>query len=160
MYFWKTQLLAEDVKKKTINEASFKNYYMGTSVLTTICFYLAMLQPPENMRAWATESLITLIITIVGINVAFKANGGGSGHRFIEKAVIFSFPLLIKVIVAGLIIGVVIGALEMAGTSKFQLEWGTTISIIVIEVVFYWRLVTHIKRAANHEGALALKTGS
>ncbi|ACM19359.1 hypothetical protein Geob_0997 [Geotalea daltonii FRC-32] len=148
MYFWKTRLLEEDLKRNSINETGFKNYYMGTSVLTTICFYLAMLQPPENMQALATESLVTLIITIVGINAAFKANGGGTGSRFIEKAVSLSFPLLIKVMVAGLVVGVVIGVLEMAGTSKFQLEWGTTISIIAIEAVFYWRLVAHIKRTA------------
>jgi len=100
------------------------------------------------MQALVTESLVTLLITIIGINAAFKANGGGTGTRFIEKAVLLSFPLLIKVMVAGLVVGVVTGVLEMAGTSKFQLEWGTSISIIAIEAVFYWRLVTHIRRAA------------
>jgi|SRR6185369_4228841 len=149
MYLWKTRLLAEDLKQNSINETSFKNYYMGTSVLTTICYYLATLQPPENMLASATESLVTLIITIVGINAAFKANGGGTGIRFIEKTVSLSFPLLIKVCVAGLAVGVIIGILDIiAGIGKFQLDWGTSISVMAIEVVFYWRLVTHIKRTA------------
>ncbi len=148
MYFWKTQLLAEDLKKNSINETDLKNYYMGTTVLTTICSSLALLQPPDNMPASVTESLVTLFITILGINAAFKANGGGTGTRFIEKSVLLFFPLMIKVMVVGLVVGMVIGVLEMAGTSKFQLEWGTTISIIAIEALFYWRLVTHIKRTA------------
>jgi hypothetical protein len=147
MYIWKTSLLAEDLRSNLVDETSFKNYYLASSLLTAICFYLTILQPNQNFPALATEALGTLTVTILGINAAFAANGGAGGVRFIERIISLAFPLLIKVFLAGMGVGLIAGILEVLGMTKPQLEWGTAVSAIAIQVVFYLRLVTHIRRA-------------
>lgn len=147
MYFWKTSLLSEDLRSDLIDEASFKNYYLASSLLTAACFYLAILQPNQNFSALATEALGTLIVTILGINAAFAANGGASGARFIERIISLAFPLLIKVFIAGIGVGLIAGIFEILGMTKLLVEWGTAVSAIAIQVAFYLRLVTHIRRA-------------
>jgi len=72
MYLWKTEQLVEDLRRSSLGEEHFKSYYLATSVFTSICFYLALLGPRENMPALATEALGAVIITILGINTAFK----------------------------------------------------------------------------------------
>ena len=95
MYFWRTSHLVQKLREGALGEADFKSYYLATSILTSVCFYLAILQPRESMFALAFEAIGAVAITIFGINAAFKANGGPEGARFVEKAVSISFPLLI-----------------------------------------------------------------
>lgn len=99
MYFWRTLQLVKDLRTEALGEADFKNYYLATSILVSICFYIALIEPRENMFALGLEAVGTALITILGINAAFKANGGSDGVRFVEKAIAISFPLLMKVLV-------------------------------------------------------------
>lgn len=145
MYFWKTPQLVEGLRNSSVSEADFKSYYLATSILTTIAFYLVMLEPRENMPALAIEALGAVIITILGINAAFNANGGPVGSRFVEKAVSISFPLLIKVLVAGFVLGFVVGFSTALGVSKYQGEWANAVGTLAIQSVFVWRLVVHMK---------------
>lgn len=145
MYFWRTHRLVEDLRKGSLCETDFKNYYLATSILTTICFYLAQLEPRENMPALAIEVLGAVVITIIGINAAFKANGSSAGGRFVEKAVSISFPLLIKVLLAGLVLGLVVGFSMAFGISKCQAEWVNAVGTLAVQTVFVWRLVAHVR---------------
>ena len=49
MYIWKTENLVEDLKSNKVTERNFKNYYLASSLLMMISYYLAMTDPPENM---------------------------------------------------------------------------------------------------------------
>jgi len=145
MYFWKTDLLVADLRKSALGEKDFKNYYLATSILIVVGFYLTMLEAREDMLALAIEAIGTLVVTVVGLNAAFTANGGPAGVRFLEKAVSISFPLLMRVVAAGFAMGFLIGALEIYGINKSQMEWVGTTAIIAIQGVFFWRLVVHVR---------------
>jgi ABC-type antimicrobial peptide transport system permease subunit len=145
MYLWKTHLLVAELKANSINENSLKNYYLATSILVSVCYYLALLEPRENFLAHAVEAIGTIVVTVLGINAAFKANGGVAGSGFLNKVVSIFFPLLIKVFVASLALGVLLAVLEQSGTSKSETAWVTSISIIAIQIVIFWRLVVHVR---------------
>ena len=157
MYFWKTNLLVEELAKGPLEENILKNYYLATSILLSIAFYLASITPPENLYLLTVETIGVLIVTIVGLNAAFAANGGNSGTRFLEKIVAISFPLLIRMTAAAIALGLlwvffcvalevrIFHKLQLEWVSSILFEWGTSILIIVIQVVFYQRLVTHVK---------------
>lgn len=148
MYFWRTPQLVQDLRTEALGEADFKSYYLATSILTSICFYFAILEPRENSFALALEAVGGVMITILGINAAFKANGGGAGARFIEKAVSISFPLLMKVLAAGFALGIIVVFSTEVGLSKCQGEWVTAVGTLAIQTVFVWRLIVHV-RATN-----------
>lgn len=145
MYFWKTDNLVAELKEGSVSEENFKNYYLGTSILTLVSFYLALLESPTNLSAMAIEAIGSIGATIFGLKYAFNANGGNSGTQFINKALSISFPLLIKVTVVGFILGVVLVFFEELGVKSLQIEWMLSLSIIFIQIVFFWRLSVHIK---------------
>lgn len=149
MYIWKTDKLVEDLRQSPLAEIELKNYYVSTSVLTTIAIYLGFMEPREDMLALAAEAIGGAMITFFGINAAFKANGGVGGSRFIEKAVSISFPLLVKVLVAGLVFGGIVGSLAVTlGLTKSQGEWTSAVGVLLIQSIYMWRLAFHI-RATN-----------
>ncbi|WP_232415332.1 MULTISPECIES: hypothetical protein [Methylotenera] len=145
MYFWKTHLLVDSLKQGSIEPNVLKNYYLASSLLYSVCYYLALLVPPTNSAALAIEAIGILTITVFGLNAVFKANGGSSGIGFLEKIVSISFPLFIKVFVSGIALGILLEILKALGFSKFQTEWLTSISVIFIQVIFFWRLAVHVK---------------
>lgn len=147
MYFWRTELLVDELQKNSIGENSLKNYYLATAILVTVSFYLALLQPRENLLALAAEASGTLAVTILGVNAAFNANRGSAGVDFLNKAISISFPLLIKVLVAGLVLGIGLAVMESSGVSQAAREWVQSIGTVAITAVLYLRLVVHIRNA-------------
>ena len=146
MYFWKTKLLVDELQNNSIGEKSLKNYYVATSILVTVGYYLAFLDPRENVLALAVEAVATIVVTIIGLNAALNANGGPSGVGFLNKIVSISFPLLIKVLGAGFALGIVLVVMESSGANQTDVEWVQSIASIAIQIVMFWRLVVHIKR--------------
>lgn len=146
MYFWKTDALVSELKQGSLSEENFKNYYLATSILTLIGYYLARLELPTNMSAFALEAIGSIGVAIFGLNIIFNANGGNSGSYFLNKTMSISFPLLMKTVIAGLALGVLQALCKIYGVEKDAIEWLNSISIIFIQIVFYWRLSVHIKR--------------
>lgn len=146
MYFWKTHLLVEDLKNNSLDETNLKNYYLATSILISVCYYLAMMSPKAYPPAMVFEAISTIIITVLGINAAFKANGGPSGVHFLNKVVSITFPLLIKVLISGFVLGIFVEMLTIAGASQLQTDWVTSIAIVIMQIVLYWRLAVHVRR--------------
>ena len=147
MYFWKTGSLVEDLKNNEVTERNFKNYYLASSLLMMISYYLAMTAPPENMTMMLIEAISSIGITVFGIGFVFKCNGGDSGSNFINKALCLSFPLMVKVFVAGFFIGVVAaGFMEAGSLSQQVIEIAYMALGLLLQVIFFWRLAVHIQR--------------
>ena len=102
MHYWNTKSLAERLKNNELNQAEYKNYYIATAVLILIGFYSVILEPPETLSAVLFEAIGSIFVSIIGLNIIFKVNGGNSGVGYLDRVVSLSFPLLMKVVVAGL----------------------------------------------------------
>lgn len=135
----------DSLRKIPTEQDVLKNYYLATSIFTSAIYYFATLAPSENFLALAIEAIGTVVVTILGINAVFKANGGSRGVRFLEKIVLISFPLLIKVFVFGLAAGILIVVLRGSGSNNSETGWFTAITGIAVQIVFFWRLVVHVR---------------
>jgi hypothetical protein len=146
MYYWKTKKLAENLKKNALNQAEYKNYYLATSVLILIGYYLVILDPPKTLLAVLFEAIGSILITIIGLNIIFRVNGGNSGVSFLDRVVSLSFPLLIKIVVVGFALGIVLETLrQLGGANDEQLNWLYSSSVLLIQVGFFWRLKVYIQ---------------
>ena len=120
-------------------------YYIYTCVLTLIGFYLSMLEPRETSYAILFEAIGTIVITVIGLHIIFIENGGDEGTDFLNRVVSLSFPLLIKVVVAGFILAIVLEILREFGLSAEQIDWLYSVSIVFIQAIFFLRIRAHIK---------------
>lgn len=144
MYYWNTPALVAELRGDSVSEADFKGYYLFSSVLAMLSVYLVALDTRENLQAWGLEAVVATLIMILGVNAAYAANGGAGGSRFVEKAVAISFPLLLKTLAAGALVGFI----SVFWLGERQGEWIQTITSLIIQAVFVWRLIVHV-RATN-----------
>lgn len=155
MYFWNTKALARELSANTLNKKHYKNYYLVTALLITLVYYYAMYSPYADARIIGLECISTLIILFVGIQSAYKANGGDQGNHFLGRITALSFPILVQTTVAGFVFGLVLfglyWGLSLANTVfDYWFEWYISAFTIFLQVLFFTRLVYYIKAVATH----------
>ena len=50
MYFWRTDLLIEDLKQNRVTYADFKNYYLVSSILILLSFFALSQAETEDLK--------------------------------------------------------------------------------------------------------------
>ncbi len=148
MYFWNTGKLVGDLRNDLVTERNFKNYYMASSLIMMASYYLAMTAPRENMVIMLVEAIGSIIITVFGINYVFKRNGGDGGHSFVNRALALSLPLMIKLFLAGMLIGIIETIANELAIPKKTLDIAGAALLLLIQLVFFWRLAVHIQRVS------------
>jgi hypothetical protein len=150
MYYWKTKDLAAQIKEGDISEELKKNYYVASSVIATAFMYMAIAGGTQNGIATLAECILLIIITVIGINITFKSNGGNEGLNYISRVVMLSLPILIKLIILSLLGGIAIGIAIVAvvGASgevdTILSQWGATVISALAQVLFFWRINVHL----------------
>lgn len=144
MYFWRTDKLAADIKANVLSDVSKKNYFIGWSVITSLAMTLFAIGGTDNVQAHLVEGLLTILITILGINATFKTNGG---HDYIARMVALSFTLQIKFFVVGLLGGLIFGIASFIfkHESIYLSPWLDVLISIGMQIAIFWRLNVHLK---------------
>lgn len=146
MYFWKTKELAKKIKNSELSETNKKNYYLGGTIFLYLSMYLMFAQPRTNIYILLLEAALMLLITIFGISISFKSNGGNTGTDYIYRMVIVSFPISIKLFLLslplGFVVGIVVGVLSLPIN---YIELSTSTLMIFIQILFFWRINAAIK---------------
>lgn len=93
MYLWKTRILAENIKNGSLEQKDFKKYLIAVATLTLFCFYMAILKSPGNIYMIMFEITGSILITIFGINITFRTNGGNEGVEYLNRYISLSLPL-------------------------------------------------------------------
>ncbi len=145
MYIWRTKRLAEDLKSGNIKENDFKNYYIATSVIFLLGFYISLLEPVEVIEAMVFEAIGEIVVTIIALNIIFHSNGGDNGESYLNRVVSLSLPLLIKVFAVSIPLAIVLETMRELGSSTIQISWSYSIAIVLIQIVFFWRIKSHIQ---------------
>ena len=146
MYFWKTNKLSNEIKENTLTENDWKQYYLAVSILLLISIYSTQLVPRINIESLIVEGVLSVAITVIGINITFKTNQNNNGTNFIARITALSFPIAIKIATLSFLYGIGIGvAKEMLALSTENKEWATTIFTVLIQVLFFWRINVHLK---------------
>ena len=64
MYFWNTKQLIQDIKTKQVTQAEFKNYYIGSAVITLLLVMLLNIAPTSTPRYAISEFICLSLIHI------------------------------------------------------------------------------------------------
>lgn len=144
MYFWKTAQLANAIKTDTITGQDRKNYYLGTSIITLSVMYLAIIGGTDNIKITLIEGLLSLAIMVAGIHWTFKTN---PGKDYIERVILLSFPIFIKIYTFAFLAGIAIGIFYASGQPEtdHRTSWLTLALGIAIQVIYFWRLNKHLQ---------------
>ena len=155
MYFWNTKALAHELSANTLHKKQYKNYYLVTALLISVVYYYGMYSPYGDVRVIGAEAILTLLIMFMGIQGAYRANGGDEGEHFLVFITALSFPILVQTTVAGIVFGLVLLAvyfgLNLEGTAFDDwFEWCISAFTIFLQILFFTRLVSYMKRVAAH----------
>lgn len=145
MYIWKTDKLSSEIKENTLTEKDWKHYFLASAILITLSMYMIQTMPRTNMISLMVEAILMIVITVIGINIAFKSNQENKGTNFVARITALSFPLSIKIIATSFVFGIILGFLnEMDPISIENEEWAYTAFTVVIQIIFFWRIKVHL----------------
>lgn len=147
MYFWNTNALAEDIKNDVLSDNDWKQYYLAGSIFMTLSMYLVSLSPKTNILSTLVEAIAIIGIIIFGVQITFNTEQKGNRNDigYIPKMVALSFPILIKLFVLSFLIGLIYGGvIEIQALSIDIQAWINTVFSIIIEILVFWRINTHL----------------
>jgi hypothetical protein len=145
MYIWKTKSLAVDIKNNKLESKELKKYYLAMSIFMTLAMYLTALSPRENMIVVLVEVIAIIGVLIFGVSFTYQSNGGDDGTNYISRMTVLALPISIKIFLLSLLVGVCIGVVgEIALLSETVIEWVMTVFIVIMQIIFFWRINVHL----------------
>jgi len=145
MYLWKINNLVSELRKESLTQENFKNYYLVSSVIVILSAYVMALYTPTNLTHNWADAIGTILVTIIGLNLAFKANGGNTGSHFLNKTISIYVPLTIRITVASTLVIIPLVVLELFFSVRISEEWFLSILTLSLNIIFFWRLFVHLK---------------
>lgn len=155
MYYWNTKALAHELAEDTLSKQHYKNYYLAAALLVSAVYYYGMYSPYSDIRVIGIEAVLTLLIMLFGIQRTYQANGADQGVHFLNRITALSFPILMQNTVFGIVFGLVLlGIYQYFGLAQtaFEMwyEWCVSAFTIFLQILFFTRLVSYMKRVAAH----------
>jgi len=148
MIHWDTKKLAVALKNKTLKENEKLMYLLASSISFAVLLFMASLPPGESNQVYlVTSTLMSLIVLIAGLFIAFQRNANGDNRAFIERVICLSWPLGVKQFLALLPISIFL-------QTSLNQETGDLIWLgvaTIAEIIFYWRLVHWIQHISQLE---------
>lgn len=162
MYLWNIKALKKNLSTQALTEAQTFWYFFAVLTLEALFYNMISLVPREEpLDVWDyVDYLGTVIFTIGGTYVAYRANGGASGRQFLSRY----FPLMWVLTIRFLawMIPILIGVgLLMFGIAMILLDTESEdpdfssisrymlIASWVWFLVFYYRLAVHMRDVAK-----------
>jgi len=147
MYFWKIDRLKEDIKNGELVEKDKFIYALIYIVLCEVALYTMAWIPIEDGNVWdVIDTVVNVLIVLVGTIYAYKANGGNTGSdflgRFFSIGFVVSvrfFVLLIPIMVVLVLYYYVLTEDELIATTAIDV-----VPFIVWYAALYWRICKHI----------------
>ena len=155
MYYWNTKALAHELAEDTLSKQHYKNYYLAAALVVSAVYYYGMYSPYYDVRVIGVEAVLTLVIMLIGVQRVYQANGGDQGIHFLNRITALSFPILMQNTVFGVVFGVVLLAIYQyfgLAQTAFEMwyEWCVSAFTIFLQVLFFTRLVSYMKRVKAH----------
>lgn len=152
MYFWKLDALKKQLAEQGLTEYQVYCYILVYVSLSVIGMELMRYLPAESPNLWTyAESVLNIVIPILGSILIFRANGGTSGSQFAARY--FSVGLVVTIRFLVLLIPVTIA---MGIYWYFTYEGVETSTSFIDVAVFsawyallYANIVKHVRAVAQ-----------
>ena len=162
MYLWDIKALKKKLVTQSLTEAQVFAYFLAVLTLDTLMYQLSTLFPgTEPTDVWDyVEYVVTVIFTVGGTLVVYRANGGASGRQFLLRYFPLMWVLTIRFLVFMIPILIVAGAVMFGFSESLfdpEAEEAESMSITrallvaswVWFLVFYYRLAVHMRAIAK-----------
>jgi len=148
MYFWKTALLAKDIKENLLSDNDWKKYYLASAIFVSLCMYFLRVSPPDETLIVLVEAILVIGIIIFGVQATYNTNlaGDGSNSNYVQRMVALSFPISLKIFALAILFGVILGVSnEIAPIEQSVQVYVYSAFGVVAEALIFWRLNVHLK---------------
>jgi hypothetical protein len=154
MYFWKIDLLKEDIRNGSFGERETFIYILIYIGLNALAYeFMAYFPAYENAALIDhIESIAYILIPLIGTFLAYRANNGASGKNFAGKY--FSISFVVSIRAMALIFPLVLAWLGYFYITS-DLKESDSMSFMEIAVglgiysAIYWRIIANIKDVTN-----------
>lgn len=153
MNFWKIDPILEDFRNGSMAETTKFHYLIAILVIESLGLY-GVTVFPTGYSAWheAGLAVLDLAILIGGCFACFHANTAFDGQRFVERAIILTLPITVRILALfGGFLVVIAGVslvldYDIAESWGFGLDAGVTVAIIS---VYVWWLYGAFKKLSR-----------
>ena len=152
MYFWKIDLLKQQLSTHGLTEKQLYYYILAYVALSAIGIEAIGYIPEVSPNSWSyVQSILNVTIPILGTIMAFRANGGESGVQFAGRY--FSIGLVATIRFMVLLIPIMI-AMMIYWFSSYGMEneiptTGIEVALFSIwDALLYAYIAKHVRQVA------------
>ncbi|MGH1374913.1 MAG: hypothetical protein ACRBCK_01085 [Alphaproteobacteria bacterium] len=154
MYIWNIKALKQDLQADTLGEKAKFVYMFISALIFTAILEISSRIPSEvdysEDVGWIIV-VVDMLVAVLGMICAFRANGGSCGRDFLGKYFSISFVVGIRFIPLGTALIVLAGVINGAfAVTQYEVSDALGSDIIfeavgtLIMALFYWRICKHI----------------
>lgn len=152
MHFWNTNALIQELREEKLTERGKMKYALALFLLGNVFFYGAQGLYSSTGFLLVLEMLAVLAITVGGVVWCYLTNAKGDNKSFVERFIVLSLPITIRLFVLGFIVYVayvILGFIILGEVFDTFVERYTTFDllfIVVFEALFYvWLRLAIVK---------------
>jgi multisubunit Na+/H+ antiporter MnhF subunit len=149
VYFWNVERLRADLRERPVPPVEVVRY--AAAILVT--WGATSFMPVADTEFRVGDGILlalTVLVTVVGLWTAYRANGGPHGidlaGRFLALGWVIGLRLMVLCLALLVIMVVIVLVLAFRGQelSDRSIELSAWTMVLVVEIVFYWRLTHHL----------------
>jgi hypothetical protein len=160
IHLWRTERLARDLAADRVSEQSAAHYMMVGAALYVQANYSALWFGAYRDWAFFFELALVLVISVIGVNECYKANGGAEGTQFITRLCALAVPIGLKLAVLGIVLGqgFYYASPHLLGNAAFRdpalvYRYVSFLMPVAFTFIYYWRIAHHINAIRAHSVA-------
>ncbi len=138
MYFWDINKILDSIRNDKFSEFDKLKYYILSSL---IAMSIAFETFDFTSYVGIIKIFAMISTTVIGILYLYNKNKQYDGKYFIERTIIFTLPLFIRVTLIAIPIGLVVGIFLAASGNGDIIESGyfsLTLGLILTIIGFFW----------------------
>ncbi len=138
MYFWRVDLLIQDLRNNRVSSEDKFKYYL----LTAVCYELSLwpLLFDSSPVTLLNHIEVALSVLLTGAGICYAHKKYGPGEHFIEQVICLGWPIMLRALV--LPVPIFLGAAAAMGwmPSDASINALGTVAMVGWLVYYYWRL--------------------
>ncbi len=149
MYFWKIELLKDDLINNRFDDKSLLPYIILTIFLYTLGTEITAYIPYEEVNLLTyLLSFMNVLIPIIGTIYIYKKNGGANGKNFANRYITISFVIGIRFLVYLIPVMIILICYWNFTFSEQETIPTTLFEIVVLSlwyIILYYNIAKHIE---------------
>ncbi len=151
MRFFRIEQLKAEMRAQPLSERESLPYL----VLYVAFFTLASGLPVLEFNLFdGLDTLLSVVIAVVGTILIYRQNGGINGQFFLQRYFAIGFVVSLRcLVVIGVAMLFLVIVLDSLGMLIEETTWYDLILVVAAELLLYWRIAHHVRDLASKTGS-------